>query len=195
MPRNPLLDDSAVSPFFTDQMHFDGSEIISDVTANVGAIILDQASGALTATTGDIGGVQISGGSLSGAGGASMDMSGSTTEITGGLSGPSGGSLGDMTLGSVTFDGLNDGATEVTDFETTLTGSATKLATASAIKTYVDANTGPTTYTITSGGAGPKKGGGTTAGNYVLSVVSVPTGESDGSGTFYEAATVVAVSA
>ena len=183
MPRNPLLDDSAISPFFTDQMHFDGSEIISDVTANVGAIILDQASGALTATTGDIGGVQMSGGSLSGAGGASMDMSGSTTEITGGLSGPAGGSLGDMTLGSVTFDGLNDGTTEVTEFETTLTGSATKLATASAIKTYVDANTGTPSFSFVTSKRG--NGGSSLSGTWTLSYGFQLTGESDGSGELY----------
>lgn len=183
MPRNPLLDDSAISPFFTDQMHFDGSEIISDVTANVGAIILDQASGALTATTGDIGGVQMSGGSLSGAGGASMDMSGSTTEITGGLSGPSGGSLGDMTLGSVTFDGLNDGTTEVTEFETTLTGSATKLATASAIKTYIDNNDVVVTQTIgTSTSQVPSVNA---VRLYVASAIAAHLADSNGSGVAF----------
>jgi hypothetical protein len=147
MPRNPLLDNELVSEFFTDEMHFDGSEIISDVTANVGSIILDQASGDLTATTGDIGGVTISGGSLSGAGGASLSVSGSSTEITGGLSGPSGGSLGNLTVDDLTFANLNDGAINVEGWDNDANlaaNSSTRIATQAAVKAYVDANSGPT---------------------------------------------------
>lgn len=189
MPRNPLLDDSAISPFFTDQMHFDGSEIISDVTANVGAIILDQASGALTATTGDIGGVQMSGGSLSGAGGASLSVSGSSTEITGGLSGPSGGSLGNLTVDDLTFANLNDGAINVEGWDNDANlaaNSSTRIATQAAVKAYVDAavsSVGAPTFSVLTSNKG--NGGSSLNGTWTLSFGFELTGESDGSGELY----------
>jgi len=42
------------------------------------------------------------------------------------------------TEGTVQFGSLSDGTTSISEFETTLAGAATKLATAQAIKTYID---------------------------------------------------------
>lgn len=193
MPRNPLLDDSAVSPFFTDEMHFDGSEIISDVTANVGDIILDQATGALTATTGEIGGVSISGGSLSGAGGASLSVSGSSTVISGGLSGPDsdGGSLGNLTVEDLTFANLNDGAINVEGWDNDANlsaNSSTRIATQAAVKAYVDAavsSVGAPTFNVITSKRG--SGGSSLNGTWTLTTSLQPTGESDGAGELYYA--------